>query len=208
MYDVRGAVRHVETKVSRPIRGSGYVLNVRDVTERRKLEAEILHHALHDALTGLANRRAFTARLDEALARYARSGQPVGLVMVDLDAFKPVNDTHGHQAGDEVLVEVARRLSDGVRATDLAARMGGDEFAVVCEGANDEGAVAALAARVEARLHEPIRLSRGTTVTVSASLGVATAWSGCDGDELLREADQRLYATKRAHHEAEVVTRR
>ena len=208
MYDVRGAVRHVETKVSRPIRGSGYVLNVRDVTERRKLEAEILHHALHDALTGLANRRAFTARLDEALARYARSGQPVGLVMVDLDAFKPVNDTHGHQAGDEVLVEVARRLSDGVRATDLVARMGGDEFAVVCEGANDEGAVAALAARVEARLHEPIRLSRGTTVTVSASLGVATAWPGCDGDELLREADQRLYATKRAHHEAEVVARR
>ena len=208
MYDVRGAVRHVETKVSRPIRGSGYVLNVRDVTERRQMEAEILHHALHDALTGLANRRAFTARLEEALARYARSGHPVGLVMLDLDDFKPVNDTHGHQAGDEVLVEVARRLTDGVRATDLVARVGGDEFAIVCEGAVDETDVATLAARLGGMVDEPIRLARGVDVAVSASLGIATAWPGCDGDELLREADQQLYVVKHARREDGAVPSR
>lgn len=208
MFDVRGATRHVESKVSRPVGGTGYVLNVRDVTERRQLEAEILHHAMHDALTGLANRRSFTARLEEALARFARSGRPVGLVMVDLDDFKPVNDTHGHQAGDEVLVEVARRLTDGVRATDLVARMGGDEFAVVCEGSASPHDVATLAARLDGLLAQPISLVRGIDVTVTASLGVATSWPGCDGDELLREADQQLYVVKHARRDTEAVPAR
>ena len=201
MYDVRGGVRHVEAKVSRPVGATGHVLNVRDVTERRELEAEILHHAMHDALTGVANRRSFSSRLDEALSRFHRSGRPVGLVMVDLDHFKPVNDTHGHQAGDEVLVEVARRLTASVRATDLVARMGGDEFAVVCEGNAGPEDVARLAARLGAVLAEPIRLTRGVEVVVTASLGLATAWPGCDGDELLREADQQLYVVKHADRE-------
>ena len=201
MFDVRGRIRHVETKVSRPVGGTGYVLNVRDVTDRRQLEAEILHHAMHDALTGLANRRSFSARLDEALERFHRSGHPVGLVMVDLDRFKPVNDTHGHQAGDEVLVEVARRLTEAVRTTDLVARVGGDEFAVVCEGNAGAADVATLAARLGTVLAEPIRLARGVEVTVTASLGIATAWAGCDGDELLREADQQLYVVKHARRD-------
>lgn len=202
MYDAAGRLRHVETWVSRPPgASSGYILNVRDVTERRALEAEIAHHAHHDPLTGLANRRAFTSRLDEALARFARSGTPVGLVMLDLDEFKPVNDSWGHQAGDEVLVEVARRLEDAVRDTDLVARMGGDEFAVVLEAAGAPNEVATLAARLDEALSAPIHLERGATARISASLGLASSWHGCNGDELLREADQQLYVSKRSNSE-------
>ena len=202
MFDAAGELRHVETWVSRPAGAStGYLLNVRDVTERKELEAEIRHHAMHDALTGLANRRAFTARLDEALERFGRTGTPVGLIMLDLDDFKPVNDTWGHQAGDEVLVEIGRRLREAVRATDVAARMGGDEFAVVLEAAGEPNEVATLAARLDAAVAAPVTLERGVECRVSASLGIASSWPGCTGDELLREADQQLYVNKAARHD-------
>lgn len=200
MYDASGEMRYVETMVSRPAGStSGYILNVRDVTDRKALEAEIFHHANHDALTGLANRRAMTARLDEALERAERTGVPVGLIMFDLDDFKPVNDTYGHQAGDEVLVEVGRRLTNGVRGSDVPARMGGDEFAVVLHDAGDAEAVAALARRLHECLLSPLTLERGVSVQISASMGVASSWAGCSGDELLREADQLLYVDKRAN---------
>lgn len=200
MYDANGGLRHVETMVSRPAgTTSGYILNVRDVTERRALEAEILHHAHHDALTGLANRRSLTARLDDALEHSEHTGVPVALIMFDLDDFKPVNDTYGHQAGDEVLVEVGRRLTDGVRGSDVPARMGGDEFAVILHDAGNPEEVAALAERLHACLLEPITLQRRVTVRISASMGVASSWEGCIADELLREADQLLYVDKRAH---------
>ena len=209
MYDAAGLLRHVETMVSRPVGATqGYVLNVRDVTDRKALEDELVHHARHDALTGVANRRAFTERLAQALARFGRGGRPLGLIMIDLDDFKPVNDTHGHQAGDEVLVEVARRLAAGVRTTDLVARVGGDEFAVVVEEATTAGEVGALAARLAASVAAPISLPRGQRVQVTASLGIASAWPGCDGDELLREADQALYVNKRARQGDDLPTTR
>lgn len=199
MFDAAGNQRHVETWVSRPDGAStGYLLNVRDVTERKELEAEIRHQAMHDPLTGLANRRVFTARLDEALERFARTGTPVGVIMLDLDDFKPINDTWGHQAGDEALVEIGRRLRAAVRTTDVAARMGGDEFAVVLEAAGEPNEVATLAARLDAAVAAPITLGRGIECRVTASLGIASSWAGCSGDELLREADQQLYVSKGA----------
>lgn len=201
MFDAHGRLRHVETWVSRPAGATtGYILNVRDVTDRKALEAEIHHHAHHDALTGVSNRRAFTARMEEALARFSRTGVPVGLIMLDLDDFKPVNDTWGHQAGDEVLVEVGRRLDGAVRETDVVARMGGDEFAIILEAAGEPNEVATLAARVEAAVSAPLRLDRGVECRVTASVGFASSWAGCDSDELLREADQQLYVSKAVRH--------
>jgi diguanylate cyclase (GGDEF)-like protein/PAS domain S-box-containing protein len=205
LYDVTGGLRHVETNVSRPAgKNSGYILNVRDVTERKALEAEIVHYAHHDALTGLANRRAFTERLEEALARSGRTGVPVGLIVLDLDDFKPVNDTHGHQAGDEVLVAFAGRLSDGIRTTDLAARIGGDEFAVIVEDGGDGEEVSALARRLDDAIRAPIAIRPGVECRIRASMGLASSRAGGDADELLREADQHLYVGKRSRQEAAV----
>ena len=199
LYNAAGEVCEVESRISRPHAGSDeYILNTRDVTERKALEAEIVYRANHDPLTGLANRSAFTDRLEEALSRARRSGIPVGLLMLDLDDFKPVNDTHGHQAGDLVLVEVARRLRDGIRTTDLAARMGGDEFSIILENAGDADEIAALAERLEADLAEPVTLPSGHQVRVTASMGLAGSRTDGDADVLLREADQHLYVRKRA----------
>ncbi len=198
LYNAAGEVCEVESRLSRAHPGSDdYILNTRDVTERKALEAEIVYRANHDPLTGLANRSAFTDRLEEALARARRSGVPVGLLMLDLDDFKPVNDTYGHHAGDAVLVELAHRLREGIRTTDLAARMGGDEFSIILEDAGDAHEVAALSARLEAALAEPVTLSSGQQVRVTASMGLAGSRTDGDAEELLREADQHLYVRKR-----------
>jgi diguanylate cyclase (GGDEF)-like protein/PAS domain S-box-containing protein len=200
LYDARGRVRHVESRLSRPHPDAEeYILNTRDVTERKALEAEILYRAHHDTLTGLANRSAFTDRLELALARGRRSGNPVSLLMADLDGFKPVNDTHGHHAGDAVLVEVADRLRAAIRETDLAARVGGDEFAVIVEDTGSDPAAAAgdLAERLADAVAAAIRLPHGGQVRVSISIGVATSGPDSDADTLMREADRDLYVHKR-----------
>jgi diguanylate cyclase (GGDEF)-like protein/PAS domain S-box-containing protein len=203
IYNAAGEVCEVESRISRPHASSDeFILNARDVTDRKALEAEIVYRASHDPLTGLANRSAFNDRLEEALSRARRSGTPVGLLMLDLDDFKPVNDTHGHHAGDVVLVEVASRLREGIRATDLAARMGGDEFSIILEDAGDADEIAALAQRLEAALAEPVTLPSGDRVRVTASMGLAGSRTDGDADELLREADQHLYARKRARSES------
>lgn len=208
LYDADGNVREVESRLSRPHPGSSdFILNTRDVTERTALEEEIVYRAHHDAMTGLANRGAFTERLEESLARAERHQVPMGLLVLDLNEFKPVNDTYGHHAGDRVLIEIAQRLRDDIRTTDLAARVGGDEFAVILEDAGDPGEVAGLARRLESALAEPITLPAGQRIRVSASVGVATSRPDSDPDGLLREADQHLYASKRARQGAEPGTR-
>lgn len=199
LYDAEGNVRDVESRISQPpSERGGFILNTRDVTERKAMEAEIVYRAHHDALTGLANRGAFTDRLEEALARARRHEVPVGLLVLDLNDFKPVNDTYGHHAGDRVLIEVADRLAESIRTTDLAARIGGDEFAVILEDAGDATEASALMKRIEATVAEPIVLAGGREVRVSASLGLAGSRIDSDADELLREADQHLYDNKRA----------
>jgi diguanylate cyclase (GGDEF)-like protein/PAS domain S-box-containing protein len=172
----------------------GLVLNTRDVSDRKELEAQLVHQAFHDGLTGLANRILFTERVEHALAR---AGQvDLAVLFIDLDDFKHVNDSLGHAAGDQLLVAAARRLQGCLRPTDVAARLGGDEFAVLLERVTDAVAAAAVAGRVLDTLHQPFGLN-GRTIPIKASLGVATARPGVDeADELLRNADVAMYVAK------------
>jgi diguanylate cyclase (GGDEF)-like protein len=174
----------------------------RTVEELRASEARLAHQAVHDGLTGLANRALFQDRVAHALARVARpphgdgaGAQLVGVLFVDLDDFKAVNDTFGHAAGDKLLMGVADRLTHRVRAADTVARLGGDEFAIVVEAADSVEEVRMVAERVSAAFAEPIALE-GTEAMVNASIGVATGSAGCTADALLRNADAALYVAK------------
>jgi diguanylate cyclase (GGDEF)-like protein len=153
--------------------------------------------ALSEPLTGLPNRILLADRLEQALRRSRRSGEPFSLVIVDLDDFKHVNDDHGHAAGDAVLCTLARRFEATVRTSDTVARVGGDEFVVLSLGARDEHEVAALVGRLRHALREPIQAG-AATVSVDASIGWAIhPADGDSSDELLTRADQQMLATKR-----------
>lgn len=175
---------------------TGRLLVFRDITERIALERQLRHDSLHDPLTGLPNRVLFLDRIEHGLARAARTGRPVGLLFVDLDDFKRVNDSHGHPAGDALLHEVARRLRDCLRAADTPARLGGDEFAVLVEDV-DEDEVSLVAKHILAALAAPVGLTVDVRVPVSASIGIALGLGG-PPSELLAAADQAMYAAKRA----------
>jgi diguanylate cyclase (GGDEF)-like protein/PAS domain S-box-containing protein len=177
---------------------AGLVVTLRDVTERRRLERELTHQAFHDAMTGLANRVLFNDRLKHALARGARDGSVVGVLFIDLDDFKIVNDTLGHAAGDALLIGVANRIAGALRADDTAARLGGDEFAALIENVQDPGAVEETAGRILAALAEPIVIDGETSLTAVASIGITTTPEADTADELLRQADLALYVAKGA----------
>ena len=166
--------------------------------ENARLHELVERQALVDGLTGLANRRAAEEALAVELARAERLGGPVALVFADLDGFKDVNDEHGHPAGDEVLREFAQVLLDSVRDIDLAARWGGEEFAVILPGTDAEGAES-LAERVRLLLSGRVILTAGAApISLTASLGVAVAPPAESVDELVRAADSALYEAKRA----------
>jgi diguanylate cyclase (GGDEF)-like protein/PAS domain S-box-containing protein len=172
----------------------GLVLNTRDVSDRKELEAQLVHQAFHDGLTGLANRTLFAERVEHALARSGPGD--LAVLFIDLDDFKHVNDSLGHAAGDQLLVAAARRLQGCLRPTDTAARLGGDEFAVLLERVTDADAAVAVAGRVLDTLHQPFGLN-GRTIPIKASLGVAVGRPGADEvEELLRNADVAMYAAK------------
>ena len=173
----------------------GLVFTLRDVTEQHKLEEEMRHRAFHDALTGLPNRVLLQDRIAQQLASTRRTALIAGVLFVDLDDFKVVNDTLGHSVGDELLVEAAGRLHQLVRGSDTAARLGGDEFALLIANAKDTAAVEAAAERVVAAFAEPFALATGL-VTSTVTVGVATTLDSIDTDELLRHADLALYAAK------------
>ncbi len=180
-----------------PMEGGGWLSIIEDITERRRAEAEIIHLARHDVLTGLANRAAFNARLDEASNRLKRNGGAVTVMMLDLDKFKAVNDTLGHPAGDQLLVEVGRRLQSTLRETDMLARLGGDEFAILQEGgpSQHEGAIA-LALRIINALSQPFDLN-GHEASIGTSIGIAMApENGVEPEDLLKKADLALYDAK------------
>lgn len=147
-----------------------------------------------DPLTGLANRAFLAHRLHEAIVRARRSGAGVGVVFLDLDRFKPINDTYGHRSGDEVLKAVAGRIAGTVRTADLAARIGGDEFVVLCEPAT-ERLLRSVIKRLEAAVRRPIVLA-GVVVDLGASFGCALASGGDSADRLLARADEAMYAMK------------
>jgi diguanylate cyclase (GGDEF)-like protein/PAS domain S-box-containing protein len=172
----------------------GIVVNARDVSDRKALEAQLTHQAFHDPLTGLANRALFFDRVTHALERGLRSEDGLAVLFLDLDNFKTVNDSLGHAAGDRLLVAAAVRLGVCVRASDTVARLGGDEFAVLIEDAT--GDLPAVAAeRITAALREPFELE-GKEVFVTASLGIAFAEPGSTASELLRNADMAMYTAK------------
>lgn len=170
----------------------------RDISARKILEDQLAHQATHDDLTGLANRASLVAELDRAAARSERSGQGFGLLFIDLDRFKAVNDTLGHRVGDIVLQRVAERLLHATRDTDLVARNGGDEFVVLAEDAGDVTIVARLAERIQDALSVPVPFE-DDAIPVSASIGVAWLEPG-DAHTLdqLRDADVAMYHAKSA----------
>jgi diguanylate cyclase (GGDEF)-like protein len=179
-----------------PMPDGGWVATHEDITERRRAEAEIVHLARHDALTGLANRTLFTEKLEAASANHGPDGG-FAVIMIDLDKFKAVNDKLGHPAGDRLLVEVAERLRSSARETDVLARLGGDEFAIIQQAGSDpqEGAVG-LALRIIDAIARPFDLD-GHWASVGTSIGIALAPEhGTDPEDLLRKADLALYDAK------------
>jgi diguanylate cyclase (GGDEF)-like protein/PAS domain S-box-containing protein len=179
---------------------AGVVLTMRDVSDRRRLEAELRHRAFHDGLTNLANRELFNDRLQNALNRSIRQHTSVAVLLLDLDDFKLVNDTFGHSAGDALLSQVGTRLSELLRHGDTAARIGGDEFAVCAEFDDTRPEdVTTLAGRIRAMFDDQFEVV-GSAITASATIGIAlnTADGADDAAELFREADLALYAAKAA----------
>jgi len=178
-----------------PVRAGGtltYSALIHDITERRRLEDELRHQAFHDSLTGLANRALFTDRLGHALER--RTEGFVGVLFFDVDDFKLVNDGLGHAAGDALLIEVARRLSELLRGGDTAARLGGDEFAVLLEQTTELEATN-VADRIVASFQPAFEVA-GHQVTSRASIGISLGQPGSDATALLREADAAMYTAK------------
>ena len=169
----------------------GIVCNGRDITDARELQNQLIHQASHDVLTKLPNRRLFAGRLASAAGP---EGSHAALLMIDLDGFKPINDTHGHHVGDAVLVAVAERIRRCIRPTDTAARLGGDEFAVLMPGATLEQANR-LAERFQAALTEPVTIG-SLRLMVGASIGI-TVGDATDPESLQRQADAEMYAVKR-----------
>jgi diguanylate cyclase (GGDEF)-like protein/PAS domain S-box-containing protein len=180
-----------------------YAISAQDITERRRAEqdlreltAVLTERAVRDPLTGLANRALLEERLRTALARDARSGESTGLLFLDLDGFKEVNDRHGHAVGDAVLRAVADRLTAAVRPSDTVARLGGDEFVILVESATDL-ALDALVERLRHTVSEPFAV-HDLDLKVGVSVGVALSVGGSDDPPgLLARADARMYAAKR-----------
>ncbi len=175
-----------------------------EVATRRQAEEQVRHQATHDPLTDLPNRALFLDRLDGALERSRRSQRPFALLYIDIDGFKPVNDTHGHLVGDQLLRQIAARLLGRMRKSDTVARLGGDEFAVILEEAVEAPAAALSAAEALCLLlREPYDLGSGIEVTVGASIGVAchphvpVDETATPGDSLIRAADDAMYRAKR-----------
>ncbi len=165
-----------------------------DITESKKLEQELEYQAFHDPLTKLANRALLRNHMEAAWERRTEPGR-LALLFVDLDRFKQVNDSHGHEVGDELLLLVARRLERSVRAGDKVARFGGDEFVVVCEDVADRDEAILIAARIRESLARTYRLSSGDAL-VHASIGIAIDGGQESVDDLLRDADIAAYRAK------------
>jgi diguanylate cyclase (GGDEF)-like protein len=183
-----------------PLKGGGrprVVAVIRDITERRSFEILLEHQALHDPLTGLANRTLFLDRLKQAIQTTRRERGHVALVMIDLDEFKALNDTFGHASGDKALKKFAARLASGLRATDTAARLGGDEFAWILPGVSDRAAAERMVRKLLLSLKVGFS-NAGHAIAVKASAGMALCPDdAADVEGLMRRADACLYSAKR-----------
>jgi len=175
--------------------GELLVRAIRYAIERKRGELRLAHQALHDRLSGLPNRELLLDRIETALARSERSGRLMAVMFLDLDRFKTVNDSLGHQAGDELLVALADRLRALTRPTDTVARFGGDEFVVLCEELHGGEEAALVAERLRAKLSEPLVL-RDRELYVSVSIGIAFAGGCSSAEELIQQADAAMYRAK------------
>ena len=195
-----GTVRTIHARSEQVAASNGQLQRIRgtchDVTERQRLQDAITHLAFHDVLTDLPNRRLLMQRLEQALDQLSDDTSTCAVLFVDLDDFKQVNDGWGHAVGDALLEVVARRIRHATRETDTVARMGGDEFVVLCDDA-DLATAHQCAERIEEALLAPVDID-GTLVTVAASVGIALADRGTSAATVLQRADQAMYAAKAA----------
>lgn len=175
----------------------GYANVIRDVTERKRAEEKLVHDAMHDALTGLPNRALFLDRLTQALARTRRGdARRCAVLFLDVDRFKLVNDSYSHEVGDDLLVELARRLDSSLRPGDTVARLGGDEFTVLLDDLTDDERASEVAIRIQALLDAPFRLS-GRDIHISASIGISRSSAHLTSADMMRNADIAMYEAKR-----------
>ncbi len=200
MQDADGNEMTLWQSITPVMRGDGSIRQLstvgRDVTERKRFEAELAHQATHDSLTGLPNRALLLDHLELEMARAEREHRLVALLFLDLDRFKQVNDNLGHDAGDELLAQAARRISAVVRPADTVARMGGDEFVILCGDVEDEDHATAVAQRVAASIeHQPFDIG-GAELAISASIGIALSSGGVHPEAILRDADAAMYRAK------------
>jgi diguanylate cyclase (GGDEF)-like protein/PAS domain S-box-containing protein len=195
--DRRSTLECVGSNLSDDNAIAGLTLNFRDVTERKALEEQLRKLAFHDPLTLLANRSLFWNRVEHALALAQRSSQRVAVMFLDLDNFKNVNDSLGHDAGDRLLQAAAQRLVKSTRPSDTVARLGGDEFAILLEGIESDVDVERIASSISAAFNRPLLLD-GRETESTASIGVACSRSGDDAEQLLRNADIAMYNAKAA----------
>jgi len=196
-----GSYRWFETALT-PIRdSSGEVTQLqssgRDITQQRETEQSLIKQAFHDELTGLPNKALLVDRVDQAFAVSRRSHEPIAVLFIDLDGFKTINDTLGHQAGDTALGKVAERLSAIVRPGDTLARIGGDEFVMLCAGTDGARGATAVARRILGAFDQPFVLS-GHPVALGASIGIATSMGADTAALLLDNADTAMYEAKHA----------
>uniref|UniRef100_I2PYA1 PAS domain S-box/diguanylate cyclase (GGDEF) domain-containing protein n=1 Tax=Desulfovibrio sp. U5L TaxID=596152 RepID=I2PYA1_9BACT len=197
-----GSIRYVRNTpvVHRDAAGAlvAYDGIINDITERRRAEELITRMSLHDGLTGLPNRALYMDRLRQTLSLAERQGERVAVYFIDLDRFKGVNDDYGHEAGDKVLAEAARRLVACVRRSDTVARIGGDEFVALTPGVGDAANAEAIAGKMVASMREPFTVL-GHTCQLGASVGLALFPEDAGrGGVLLRLADAAMYAVKKA----------
>jgi diguanylate cyclase (GGDEF)-like protein/PAS domain S-box-containing protein len=176
----------------------GIVLNARDISERKAFEEQLAHQAFHDPVTNLPNRALFVERVRHAIGRARREGSGLGVVFLDIDDFKTINDSLGHGAGDTALMDVAKRLSGSIRSSDTAARFGGDEFVVLLEDLDGTGTAAEVAERILEDLRQPLMVA-GKELVVRGSIGISILEesSSAGADELIRDADAAMYIAKR-----------
>ena len=172
------------------------IVLLQDVTERKVLEAKLVHQATHDSLTQLPNRLLFGERVERAVSSGANEAGRIAVIFLDLDSFKAVNDTQGHGAGDRLLQVVAQRLLSATRGCDAVARLGGDEFAVLLQQVDALAGAESAVARIISSLRQPVEVDADRTVSVGASYGISV-YSGAEGtEELLRNADVAMYEAK------------
>jgi diguanylate cyclase (GGDEF)-like protein len=181
--------------MEQPMQGGGWVATFEDITEWQKAQAQISHMARHDALTNLPNRTLFREQLEQALRR-AKRNDHIAVLCLDLDHFKGINDSLGHPIGDDLLKDVAVRLTDCVREEDTVCRLGGDEFAIVQVGSDPQSSPTNLASRLIEVVSAPYEI-QGHQITIGVSIGIAvTPDDGGDPDQLLKNADLALYRAK------------